>query len=65
MEHWGKEKELLLKKCYENSLELAAENNVKSIAFPNISTGIYKFPKKLAAEIALKSIRDLKKKIDN
>jgi len=56
----GKEKELLLEKCYKNSLKLASENNVELIAFPNISTGIYKFPKKLAAEIALKSIRNFK-----
>lgn len=53
----GIEKELLLSNCYKNSLKLAAENQVESIAFPNISTGIYKFPKNKAAEIALESIK--------
>jgi ADP-ribosylglycohydrolase/O-acetyl-ADP-ribose deacetylase (regulator of RNase III) len=49
------EKELL-KCCYLSVLELAVENNIKTIAFPNISTGIYKFPKELAAEIAIDTI---------
>jgi O-acetyl-ADP-ribose deacetylase (regulator of RNase III) len=40
-----------------NSLELAASNNIRSIAFPNISTGVYGFPKKRAAEIAVTQIR--------
>ncbi|WP_348740414.1 macro domain-containing protein [Tenacibaculum sp. 190524A02b] len=35
---------------------MAKENNLKTIAFPNISTGIYKFPKQLAAEIACKTV---------
>lgn len=48
--------EELLKCCYLSVLELAAENNIKTIAFPNISTGIYKFPKELAAEIAINMI---------
>ena len=51
-----KEKQKLAN-CYENSLKLAEENGVKSIAFPNISTGIYKFPKQLAAEIAMETIK--------
>jgi O-acetyl-ADP-ribose deacetylase (regulator of RNase III) len=42
-----------LNRCYSNSLLLAAEYKAKSIAFPNISTGIYRFPKQLAAETAL------------
>jgi len=45
-----------LASCYKNSLELAVTNNCTSIAFPNISTGIYKFPKALAANIAIKSV---------
>ena len=52
-----KEKELLAN-CYKNSLELAKMNDFKSIAFPNISTGIYKFPKELAAEIAIKAVQE-------
>ncbi len=46
----------LLKACYYNSLKLAKENNIKSIAFPAISTGIYGYPKRQAAEIAIKTI---------
>jgi O-acetyl-ADP-ribose deacetylase (regulator of RNase III) len=48
-----------LKSAYENSLLLAIDNNVKSIAFPNISTGIYNFPKREAAEIAINTVREV------
>lgn len=48
--------EVLLRNCYVNSLNLALKHNVKTIAFPNISTGIYKFPKKKAAEIAVQAL---------
>lgn len=48
----------LLANCYVNSLKLAEENNIKTIAFPNISTGVYRFPKERAAEIAIKSVRN-------
>ncbi|MBS1502852.1 MAG: O-acetyl-ADP-ribose deacetylase [Bacteroidetes bacterium] len=57
---WTKSKsgaEHLLAHAYENSLKLAVENLVKSIAFPNISTGIYHFPKDKAAEIAIGTVR--------
>ena len=43
----------LLESCYHKSLKLAVENDIKSIAFPNISTGVYGFPKKQAANIAV------------
>lgn len=46
----------LLEKAYHNSLTLAKELGFKSIAFPNISTGIYGFPKKLAASIATETV---------
>ena len=46
----------LLQSAYQRSLELAVENNVKTIAFPNISTGIYRFPKNAAAEIAINTV---------
>jgi len=46
----------LLESCYQTSLELAIENNIKTIAFPNISTGIYGYPKQQAAEIAIKTV---------
>jgi len=51
------EKSKLLADCYTNSLNLAVQNEIKSIAFPNISTGIYHFPKDKAAEIAVKTIK--------
>ena len=50
----GKNEEKLLASCYRKSLELAAQNNIKSIAFPAISTGAYRFPMDLAAEIAVR-----------
>lgn len=45
-----------LASCYSRSLEIAIENKVKTIAFPNISTGIYRYPKKEAAQIAIRSV---------
>ncbi len=47
----------LLANCYRNSLQLAVDHAVKSIALPNISTGIYRFPKPEAAAIAIKEVR--------
>ncbi len=45
-----------LANCYTNSLKLAIENNCKTIAFPNISTGVYHFPKEKAATIAVQTV---------
>lgn len=47
-----------LANCYKNSLQLAVNNHCKTIAFPNISTGIYHFPKKDAAQIAIETVVD-------
>lgn len=47
---------LLLANCYKNSLQLSVNHNCKTIAFPNISTGIYGFPKKEAAVIAVEAV---------
>jgi O-acetyl-ADP-ribose deacetylase (regulator of RNase III) len=47
----------LLAKCYRNSLQLAVDNNVKTIAFPAISTGVYRFPLERATEIAVREVR--------
>lgn len=46
----------LLKNAYQNSLNLAIENEVEAIAFPNISTGVYGFPKEKAAQIAIQTV---------
>lgn len=46
----------LLASCYRGSLKLAVENNCRSVAFPNISTGVYGFPKKEAAAIAIHTV---------
>ena len=47
----------LLAACYLQSLRLATENRIKTIAFPNISTGVYGFPKREAATIAIESVQ--------
>lgn len=52
----NREEEKLLN-CYKNSLRLAVDNNCKTIAFPNISTGVYRFPKELAAKIAVSTVK--------
>jgi len=48
----------LLKSAYQKSLELAVKNDIKIIAFPNISTGVYRFPKEKAAEIAINTVNE-------
>lgn len=48
--------EQLLANAYRNSLKLAIENGVKTIAFPNISTGVYSFPKDKAAKITVETV---------
>lgn len=47
---------LLLASCYERSLVLAQQNNIQSIAFPSISTGVYRFPIEIAANIAVSTV---------
>ena len=58
------EKSKLLAECYTNSLNLAVQNGIKSIAFPNISTGIYHFPKDKAAEIAIQTVKDFERSVE-
>jgi O-acetyl-ADP-ribose deacetylase (regulator of RNase III) len=51
----------LLANCYRNSLQLAIDNGCKTIAFPNISTGVYHFPKDEAARIAVQTVAEFLK----
>ena len=57
-----KEAEELLASCYRSCLELAAENNLESVAFCCISTGEFHFPNDLAAEIAVETVKEFLKK---
>ncbi len=52
----GRREPELLTDAYENSLKIASQEKFNSIAFPNISTGVYRFPKRAAAEIAIKTV---------
>lgn len=52
----------LLESCYISSLDLARKQGLRSIAFPNISTGVYHFPKELAADIAINTAKEYLKK---
>jgi O-acetyl-ADP-ribose deacetylase len=47
----------LLANCYKNSLKLAMENKIKTIAFPAISTGVYRFPLESATKIAISEVK--------
>jgi O-acetyl-ADP-ribose deacetylase (regulator of RNase III) len=52
----NQEEKELLANCYKNALQLAIDNSCQSIAFPNISTGVYRFPKEEAAAIAVSTV---------
>ncbi len=52
------DRSLLLQAAYRNSLYIAKENGIRTIAFPNISTGVYRYPREEAARIAIKTVRD-------
>lgn len=59
------DEEKLLAGCYHNSLKIAEEQKLTSVAFPNISTGVYGYPKYQAARIAVNTTREfLKKSLD-
>ena len=49
--------DMLLANCYYNSMKLAIEHNIRTIAFPSISTGVYSFPVDRAAMIAVDTVR--------
>lgn len=48
----------LLASCYRSSLKLAQVHGIRSVAFPSISTGVYRYPVRAAADIAVKTVRD-------
>ncbi len=52
------DEEKLLASCYRSCLELAVEHKIRSIAFPSISTGVYGYPLKQAAEVAVRTARE-------
>ncbi len=54
----------LLASCYSNSLRLAVENDIKTISFPSISTGVYGYPVEKAAPVALKTVIEFLKNSD-
>jgi O-acetyl-ADP-ribose deacetylase len=54
----------LLYNCYINSLKLAKKNNIKTIAFPAISTGVYGYPKNEASKVAMSAVKDFISKDD-
>ena len=56
--HGLKRDPILLANCYRNSLNLAKENDIHTIAFPAISCGVYGYPKEKACAIAVKTIKD-------
>jgi O-acetyl-ADP-ribose deacetylase (regulator of RNase III) len=55
--HEPAEADDLLARCYSNSLETARQHDCRSIAFPNISTGVYGYPKERAGRIAVEAVR--------
>ena len=60
----GNREHELLASCYRRSIELAALRGIATIAFPGISTGVYGFPVEQAAEIALRTVRDVVKEFE-
>ena len=60
-----KDEKLKLADCYKNSLQLAVDNDCKTIAFPCISTGVYKYPTNDAARVAVETVLEFVSNSDN
>ncbi len=60
----GQGEPALLESCYRRSFELALQNNIRTIAFPGISTGVYGYPKGQAAEIAVRLLREFESRFE-
>ncbi len=58
----NRNEELLLRNAYYNSLNLAGEKGIKSVSFPSISTGVYRFPIDKASRIALNTVKEFLQK---
>jgi O-acetyl-ADP-ribose deacetylase (regulator of RNase III) len=58
----NRNEEQLLRNAYYNSLNLAGENGIKSVSFPSISTGVYRFPIDKASRIALNTVKEFLQK---
>lgn len=54
----GQDEDALLASAYRNSIRLAGEQGLRTIAFPNISTGIYGFPRERAVDVAIRAVRE-------
>lgn len=54
----NQDEEKFLAECYSNSLQIAVDQGIRSVAFPSISTGVYSFPKEKAAMIAVRTVND-------
>lgn len=64
--HGGNDnEEALLSNCYINCLKLAADNDIRTIAFPNISTGVFRYPKDMAAKTAYFTVKAVLEKYHN
>ncbi len=58
----GRDEPKLLEACYKNSIELAVKNGARTVAFPSISTGVYRYPVNKAASVACRAVKEMLEK---